>query len=106
MGVIGNAAEHASAIMLSLKNKLELSIRIATSSGTQVALFIAPIIILSSFLLGKPFTLVYTLFEIVTLFLASIILKWISSDGKSNWFERVVLIAVFLVFALGFYFVD
>ena len=106
VGVIGNAAEHASAIMLSFKNKLELSIGIATSSGTQVALFIAPIIILSGFLLGKPFTLVFTLFEIVTLFLATIILKWISSDGKSNWFEGLVLIAVFIVFAIGFFFVD
>ena len=105
VGVIGNAAEHASAIMLSFKNKLELSIGIATSSGTQVALFIAPITILSGFLLGKPFTLVFTLFEIVTLFLATMILKWISSDGKSNWFEGVVLIAVFIVFAIGFFFV-
>jgi Ca2+:H+ antiporter len=72
--------------MLSFKNKPELSIGIATSSGTQAALFIAPIVIVSGFLLGKPFTLLFKMFKIVTLFLASII-KWISFDGKSNWFE-------------------
>jgi Ca2+:H+ antiporter len=104
VGLIGNAAEHASAIMLSSKNKLDLSIGIATGSSVQVALFVAPILLLAGFLI-KPFTLVFTLFEIVSLFLAAIILKWISHDGKSNWFEGVMLSAVFIVFAIGFYFV-
>jgi Ca2+:H+ antiporter len=105
VGLIGNAAEHTSAIMLSVRNKLDLSIGIATGSGTQVALFVAPVLIISGLLIGKPFTLVFTLFEIVTLFLAAIILKWISYDGKSNWFEGVMLTAVYIVFALGFFFV-
>jgi Ca2+:H+ antiporter len=105
VGLIGNAAEHTSAIMLSVRNKLDLSIGIAAGSGTQVALFVAPVLIIVGFLLGKPFTLVFTLFEIVTLFLAAIILKWISYDGKSNWFEGMMLTAVFIVFAIGFFFV-
>jgi Ca2+:H+ antiporter len=105
VGLIGNAAEHTSAIMLSVRNKLDLSIGIATGSGTQVALFVAPVLIISGLLIGKPFTLVFTLFEIVTLFLAAIILKWISYDGKSNWFEGVMLTAVYIVFAFGFFFV-
>jgi Ca2+:H+ antiporter len=105
VGLIGNAAEHTSAIMLSVRNKLDLSIGIAAGSGTQVALFVAPILIIVGFLIGKPFTLVFTLFEIVTLFLAAIILKWISYDGKSNWFEGMMLTAVFIVFAIGFFFV-
>lgn len=104
VGLIGNAAEHTSAIMLSFRNKLDLSIGIATGSGVQVALFVAPVLIIAGLLMGKPFTLVFTLFEIVSFFLAAIILKWISHDGKSNWFEGVMLTAVFIVFAIGFFF--
>jgi Ca2+:H+ antiporter len=105
VGLVGNAAEHSSAIMLASRNKLDLSIGIAAGSGTQVALFVAPILVIIGAFLGKPFTLVFTPFELAALILAAIILNWISHDGKSNWFEGVMLTAVFIVIALGFFFI-
>lgn len=106
IGLVGNAAEHASAIMLATKNKLDISIGIATGSGTQIALFVTPVLVIIGFLIGRSFNLVFTVFEVVSLFLAVIILRWISQDGKSNWFEGIMLTAVFIVFAIGFYFID
>jgi Ca2+:H+ antiporter len=105
VGLVGNAAEHSSAVMLASRNKLDLSIGIAAGSGTQVALFVAPILVIIGAFLGKPFTLVFTPFELAALILAAIILNWISHDGKSNWFEGVMLTAVFIVIAIGFFFV-
>ena len=105
VGLVGNAAEHSSAIILATRNKLDLSIGIAAGSGTQVALFVAPVLVIVGIFMGKPFTLVFTLFELAALILAAIMLNWISHDGKSNWFEGVMLTAVFIVIAIGFFFI-
>ena len=104
VGIVGNAAEHSSAILLARKGKIDLSIGIAASSGTQIALFVVPILVFAGVALGQPFTLEFTLYELVTLFLAAIILNLIAHDGKSNWFEGVMLTAVYIIIALGFYF--
>jgi Ca2+:H+ antiporter len=105
VGIIGNAAEHGSALILATKNKLDLSIGIASGSGTQVALFVAPILVIIGMISHHPFTLVFTTFELISLLLAVIILNWIAHDGKSNWFEGVMLTCVFIIIAIGFYFV-
>ncbi len=105
VGIVGNAAEHSSAIILATRNKLDLSIGIAAGSGTQVALFVAPVLVIVGIFMGKPFTLVFTLFELAALILSAIMLNWISHDGKSNWFEGVMLTAVFIVIAIGFFFI-
>ncbi len=105
VGIVGNAAEHSSAIMLARKNKIELSIGIAAGSGTQIALFVVPILVIAGIAMGQPFTLVFTLFELVTIFLAAIILNLIVHDGKSNWFEGMMLTAVYLIIAIGFFFI-
>ena len=104
VGIVGNAAEHSSAILLARKGKIDLSIGIAAGSGTQIALFVVPILVFAGIALGQPFTLEFTLYELVTLFLAAIILNLIAHDGKSNWFEGVMLTAVYIIIALGFYF--
>lgn len=104
VGIVGNAAEHSSAILLARKGKIDLSIGIAAGSGTQIALFVVPILVFAGIALDQPFTLEFTLYELVTLFLAAIILNLIAHDGKSNWFEGVMLTAVYIVIALGFYF--
>jgi Ca2+:H+ antiporter len=104
VGIVGNAAEHSSAILLARKGKIDLSIGIAAGSGTQIALFVVPILVFAGIALDQPFTLEFTLYELVTLFLAAIILNLIAHDGKSNWFGRVMLTAVYIVIALGFYF--
>ena len=87
------------------KNKLDLSIGIASGSGTQVALFVAPTLVIIGMIIHQPFTLVFTTFELIALLLAVIILNLIAHDGKSNWFEGVMLTCVFVIIALGFYFV-
>jgi Ca2+:H+ antiporter len=105
VGIVGNAAEHSSAILLARKGKMELSIGIAAGSGTQIALFVVPILVFAGIAMGQPFTLVFTLLELATLFLAAIILNLIVHDGKSNWFEGVMLTAVYIIIAMAFFFV-
>jgi Ca2+:H+ antiporter len=103
IGIVGNAAEHSSAILLARKGKIDLSIGIAAGSGTQIALFVVPILVIAGIVMGRPFTLVFTIFELVSVFLAAIILNLIAHDGKSNWFEGVLLTAVYIAIAIGFF---
>ena len=105
VGIVGNAAEHSSAILLARKGKIDLSIGIAAGSGTQIALFVVPILVMVGIILGQPFTLEFTLYELATLFLAAIIMNLIAHDGKSNWFEGIMLTAVYVIIAIGFYFI-
>ena len=105
VGIVGNAAEHSSAILLARKGKIELSIGIAAGSGTQIALFVVPILVFAGIALGQPFNLVFTLFELAVVFLGAIILNLIVHDGKSNWFEGVMLTAVYIIIAIGFFFI-
>ena len=105
IGIVGNAAEHSSAIVLARKGKIELSIGIAAGSGTQIALFVVPILVIAGIFMNQPFSLVFTLFELVTIFLAAIILNLISRDGKSNWFEGILLTFVYVIIAIGFFFI-
>lgn len=104
VGIVGNAAEHSSAILLARKGKIDLSIGIAAGSGTQIALFVVPILVFAGIALGQPFTLVFTMLELAILFLAAIILNLIVRDGKSNWFEGVMLTAVYVIIAIAFFF--
>jgi Ca2+:H+ antiporter len=106
IGIVGNAAEHTSAIILARKGKIDLSIGIAAGSGTQIALFVVPILVIAGIIIGKPVTLVFTIFELISIFLAAIILNLIAHDGKSNWFEGLMLTVVYIIIAIGFYFVS
>ena len=103
IGIVGNAAEHSSAILLARKGKMDLSIGIAAGSGTQIALFVVPILVIAGVLLNRPFNLVFTVFEVASVLLAAIILNLIAHDGKSNWFEGVMLTAVYVIIAIGFF---
>lgn len=104
VGIVGNAAEHSSAILLARKGKIDLSIGIAAGSGTQIALFVVPVLVFAGIALGQPFTLVFTMLELAVLFLAAIILNLIVHDGRSNWFEGVMLTAVYVIIAIAFFF--
>jgi Ca2+:H+ antiporter len=106
IGIVGNAAEHTSAIILARKGKIDLSIGIAASSGTQIALFVVPILVIAGIIMGKPVTLVFTIFELASIFLAAIILNLIAHDGKSNWFEGLMLTVVYIIIAIGFFFIS
>ena len=105
VGIVGNAAEHSSAILLARKGKMELSIGIAAGSGTQIALFVVPILVFAGIAMGQPFTLEFTLLELAVIFLSAIILNLIVHDGRSNWFEGLMLTAVYIIIAIAFFFV-
>jgi Ca2+:H+ antiporter len=105
VGVIGNAAEYYSALSMAAKNRMELAMTIAAGSATQVALFVAPVLVLTSLLIGHPMSPVFNVFEIMGITLAVLAFSVVALDGESNWFEGVELIAVYLVLAIVFYFV-
>lgn len=105
VAIIGNAAEHSTAVMMALKNRMDLSLGIALGSSIQIALFVAPVLLLASYVLGpKPMDLVFTPMEIVAVFLAVIIANEISRDGESNWMEGVQLLMVYVLLGMVFYF--
>jgi len=105
IAIIGNAAEHSSAILMAIKNKMDLSLNIATGSSTQIALFIAPLLVFISYLLGKPMNLVFHEFEVVAIVAAIVISNMIGSDGESNWLEGLQLIALYVMMAVVFFFI-
>ena len=105
VGIVGNAAEHSSAIMLARRGKLDLSIGIAAGSGTQVTIFVVPILVIAEIVLNRPFNLVFTLYELAVIFLAALNLNFIAHDGKSDWFEGIMLTAVYIMIAVGFFFI-
>jgi Ca2+:H+ antiporter len=105
IALVGNAAEHFSAVTMAAQNRMDLSMTIATSSSTQIALFVAPVLIFASLLFGQPLSLVFNAFEIASLTLAVLILAIVSLDGESNWLEGLQLVAIYIVLAIVFYFV-
>ena len=105
VAVIGNAAEHSTAILVALKNRMDLSIGIAIGSSIQVALFVAPLLVLLSHVVApQPMDLVFTLPEVVAVALAVAITAQIAGDGDSNWLEGVLLLAVYLILGIVFYY--
>jgi len=102
--IIGNIAEHLVAVQVALKNQMDLSLSIAMGSSLQIALFVAPVLVFVSLLLGNPLTLEFNSFEIVATIAASIIAAFISLDGESNWLEGAMLLVVYTILALAFFF--
>jgi Ca2+:H+ antiporter len=105
VAIVGNAAEHWVAVLVAMKNKMDLAVNIAVGSSAQVALFVAPVLVLCSFFIGPyPLALVFNGFELGAIMLAILIANYVTQDGESTWFEGVQLLAVYLVFGLAFYF--
>jgi len=104
VAIIGNAAEHSSAVMMAVRDKMDLSLGIAVGSSQQVALFVAPVLVFASYAFGAPMTLEFTVPEVVAVITAVYILAQISGDGESNWLEGAQLIGLYLVLAVLFYF--
>ena len=103
--IVGNIAEHIVAVQVAYANKMDLSLGIAVGSGLQIALFVTPVLILVSILLGNPMTLVFNAYELAALIGASLIAVLISVDGESNWLEGAELVALYLMLGIAFYFV-
>ena len=105
VALIGNAAEHSTAVLMAMEDKMDLAITIAAGSSTQIALFVAPVLVFLSLALGHPMTLLFNGFEIAGIFLSVLIVAMISSDGETHWFEGAELLAVYAILAVAFYFV-
>jgi Ca2+:H+ antiporter len=104
VAIIGNAAEHSTAVLMAAKNQMDLAINIAVGSSIQIALFVAPILVFASYIFGQPMDLIFTTFEVVAVVLAVGIVSLIAMDGESNWMEGVQLLAVYVILGLAFYF--
>lgn len=103
--LVGNVAEHLVAVQMAMKNQMDLSFGIAVGSAVQIALFVAPVLILVSQFVGpEPMTLVFNQFELVALVAAILITVMISVDGRSNWLEGLQLISLYLIIGIAFYF--
>jgi Ca2+:H+ antiporter len=102
--IIGNAAEHAAAVVLSRKGQIDLGLQIALGSSTQIALLVAPVLVFAGVLMGQDMNLVFRPFEVLALGMATVVTAIITLDGESHWFEGVQLLAVYLMVAVGAFF--
>ena len=100
--IIGNAAEHSTAVVMALKDKMDVSLEIAIGSSLQIILFVAPILIFIS-LFFKPMSIVFNEFELIALIASVLIANRVSHDGESNWLEGVQLLAVYLIIGASFF---
>jgi Ca2+:H+ antiporter len=104
VAIIGNAAEHSSAILMAMRNKMDLSLGIALGSSLQIALFVAPLLVFASYLFGRPMDLEFTVPEVIAVVVSIYIVGQISGDGESNWIEGAQLLSVYMILAILFYF--
>ena len=105
VAIVGNAAEHWVAVLVAAKDKMDLAVNIAIGSSAQIALFVAPVLVLLSFFVGpNPMALVFNGYELGGLLFAVLIANLVTQEGESNWFEGVQLLALYAVLGLVFYF--
>jgi len=104
VAIVGNAAEHSTAVLVALKNKMDLAINIAVGSSLQIALFVAPLLVFVSYAFGQPMNLHFSTFEVLAVVISVFAVRFIASDGDSNWMEGIQLLAVYLILGMAFYF--
>lgn len=101
--IIGNIAEHLVSVKVAIANHMELSVQIANASSLQIALFVAPLLVFISLIMGNPLLLIFNTFELLALISGVLIAALVSADGESNWLEGAELLAVYLIWAMAFY---
>jgi Ca2+:H+ antiporter len=104
VAIVGNAAEHSAAILMAMKDKMDLSVGIAIGSSLQIALFVAPVLIFLSYLFGRPMNLEFTMPEVVAVVASVYILFQISGDGETNWIEGIQLLSVYVILGILFFY--
>lgn len=104
VAIIGNAAEHTSAIVMAMKNKMDLALQVSIGSATQIAMFVAPILVFASVFMAKPMSLIFNTFELVAIVLSVFITNLIVEDGESNWLEGLQLLMAYAIMAVAFFF--
>lgn len=102
--LVGNVAEHLVAVEVALKDQMELSLAVSLGSSLQIALFVAPLLVFISLLFDNTLLLIFTTFELIALFSASIVAALVALDGESNWLEGAQLLAVYLIIGIAFFF--
>lgn len=103
VAIVGNAAEHASAVLMAFKNKMDIAVEIAVGSTLQVSMFVAPLLVLISLFFPTTMPLVFTLPELISMVTAVFLIVIISNDGETNWFEGLTLMAAYAIIGIGFY---
>lgn len=105
VAIIGNAAEHSTAILVALKNKMDLALNIAIGSSIQVALFVAPLLVFLSYVMPHgAMDLRFTVFEVLSVAIAVAVVNMVAQDGESNWLEGALMVAVYVVLGMAFFF--
>ncbi|KIP05016.1 hypothetical protein PHLGIDRAFT_36633 [Phlebiopsis gigantea 11061_1 CR5-6] len=102
--IVGNAAEHVTAVTVSVKDKLDLSLGVAVGSSIQIALFVIPFVVVLGWIIGKPLTLLFDPYESIVLFLSVLVVNYTVADGKSNWLEGMILMCLYLMLAVTFWY--
>jgi Ca2+:H+ antiporter len=109
VAIVGNAAEHSTAVLVAMKGKMDLALGIALGSSMQIALFVAPVVVLCGHYLGslgfRPLGLEFTILEVVAVMLSVCAASLLIHDGKTNWFEGLQLLAIYTILAVAFYFI-
>jgi Ca2+:H+ antiporter len=103
VALVGNAAEHSTAVLVAMKNNMDLAFGIAVGSSLQIALFVAPVLIFASYLFGAPLDLIFTPFEVAAVTISVLVVGFVAMDGESHWMEGVMLVGVYLILAIAFY---
>ncbi len=105
VAIVGNAAEHSAAILMAMKNKMDIAVTIAIGSSSQVALLLAPVLVFLSYFVGPaPMDLVFSPLEVLAIILSAILVNFVALDGKSHWMEGVQLLAVYFILGIAFFF--
>jgi len=104
IAIVGNAAEHSTAVVLAMRNQMDTALNIAMQSSVQIALFVTPLMVFLSYPLGHPLDLLFTPFEILACSVGVAIFAYLVMDGETNWYEGVQLLAVYAIIAVALYF--
>jgi Ca2+:H+ antiporter len=105
LAIVGNAAEHSTAVLVAMKGKMDLALGIALGSSMQIALFVAPALVIAGHWMGRPLSLEFTILEVAAVLLSVITVTILVSDGKTNWFEGFQLLAIYTILGITFYFI-
>lgn len=105
VAVIGNAAEHSTAVLVAMKNKMDLAMGVAVGSSVQIALFVAPLLVIASYFVGpSPMDYLFTTAEVMAVVIAILVTAQVSGDGETNWLEGLLMLGVYVLLGMAFYF--
>ena len=104
LAIVGNAAEHSTAVRLAFRNQMDTALNISMQSSVQIALFVTPVLVFLSYPLGHPLDLLFTPFELLASGVSVAIFGYLVMDGETNWYEGVQLLAVYAIIAVAMYF--